>query len=217
MCAQFIIRSNVKKLQMQFPFVVEGDLSWKERIVPFYSAPVIVKSGSERALKLMQFSLLPSWSKERRVKFASYNARLDTIDQKPLWKKPFQTHHCVVPMEEFIEPVYTGEYAGNMVSFQDRSTEVLLAAGIWDEWVDHKTGEIIDSFSIITTDPPKFVKEIGHDRCPLFLTPEGAEKWLDPHTSQPQKLKSLLLEHEAKLHLSASKDREMKPGWERRK
>ena len=51
------------------------DGRWKPQML----ALVIVKSGNELMFKLMNFSLIPSWSRERRPKFATHNARLDGV------------------------------------------------------------------------------------------------------------------------------------------
>ena len=76
-------------------------------------APAIVPVG----MKEMNFSLITSWSKERKPEFATHNARLfsedgDPIFKKPTWRGPFSSNHCVIPISKFVEPIYTGEYAG---------------------------------------------------------------------------------------------------------
>ena len=54
--------------------------------------------------------------------------------------------------------------------------------GIWDKWKgpDEKKSEIVvESFSIITTDPNE-VLEPFHNRCPLIIEPKDYERWLAP-------------------------------------
>jgi putative SOS response-associated peptidase YedK len=184
-------------------------------IAPYRPGPVFLSGHAD--LVPMSFSLVPAWSKERRVKFATHNARLDSINEKPTWKSVFVRRHCVVPISEFYEPIYEGEFAGNMVTFSRQDHEVLLAAGVWDEWVDHRTGEILQSYAIITHDPPDFIARAGHDRCPVFLKSADAETWLANAGEHPDKLKAFLLERQAPQDFHVEKLREMKPGWEKRK
>ena len=83
-----------------------------------------------------EFGLVPSWSKERKVKYSTHNARLVSTDEKsgkpvpiymkPTWREAFAGRHCLVPMDLFIEPIYTGEFAGNMVKFIPKGEEVIL-------------------------------------------------------------------------------------------
>ncbi|MEK7690911.1 MAG: SOS response-associated peptidase family protein, partial [Bdellovibrionota bacterium] len=105
MCAQFMIKANLKELARRFGTreIPDADLvAWKgaPRVVPYSLGPVWLPGE----LKLMQFSLLPSWSKEKKVKFATHNARLDGVDTKPTWRKVFRERRCVVPMTDFVEP-----------------------------------------------------------------------------------------------------------------
>lgn len=226
MCAQYMIRARAKSLAYQFGVPYDAQMEWEEHILPFKKAPVILQEPKGRVLKSMQFSLVPAWSKEPRAKFATHNARLLTPDpqhnssipifQKPTWRDAFSKRRCLVPMTSFIEPIYRGDFAGCMVRFFEKAESILVAAGIWEEWVSKKTGEIIDSFAVITHFPHPFVKEIGHDRTPLFLSVQNSDAWLDSSLKEPRVLLDLLLNNKIALELSALKDREMKPGWEKR-
>lgn len=173
MCAMYTIRPNSFTLGIDSENFEFPDYPWADRILPGRVAPVVV--GKE--IKIMKFALLPSWSKEPKVKFATHNARIETVLEKPTWRKPFEKNHCLVPIDSFIEPIYEGEYAGNMVKFN--SSQPVLAAGIYDQWVNKETGEVIDSFSILTKEPSPFVAKIGHDRQPIFLTdPKVQMEWI---------------------------------------
>jgi len=186
-------------------------------IVPHRAAPVIRQDGARAVLLEMRFSLLPSWSKEPKVKFATHNARLETIDEKPTWKNVFINRHCVVPLTSFIEPIYEGDHAGHMVAFSRNDEQMLLAAGLWDEWVNKTTGEVIQSFAIITHEPPPFIAAVGHDRCPVFVGEAAAKQWLENEGSKPQELKQYLLQSQEVLELKVHNHRPMRPGWEKRK
>jgi putative SOS response-associated peptidase YedK len=190
---------------------------YDQLILPQRLAPVVRKVGDDIELLPMRFSLLPRWSKEPRVKFATHNARLESIDEKATWKDAFQKRHCLVPMSSFIEPIYDGDLAGNMVAFQQPKDILITAAGIWEEWVNKETGEIIPSFSIITSTPPKFIEKTGHDRCPVFLTGKAQNQWLLNENSTPAELKTFLSGRGTDLEFTAQKFRPMKPGWEKRK
>ncbi len=63
------------------------------------------------------------------------------------------------------------------------SEELFTFAGLWDEWLDKGTGEILLTYAIITTEANDLVKSI-HDRMPVILSPEAEELWLDEHEPQ---------------------------------
>jgi putative SOS response-associated peptidase YedK len=183
--------------------------------------------GKERALSEKEFGLVPAWSKERKIKFATHNARLLSVDKKtgkqapiytkPTWREPFSKRHCLVPMDYFVEPIYSGEYAGNMVKFIPKDEEIIAAAGLWEDWVSKDTGEIVSSFAVITDDPVPFIKNAGHDRSPVFLSPKDYDEWLGTGESDPVKLLSYLQRNRSDFSWKVEIDRPMAAGWEKRK
>lgn len=215
MCAQFIIKASFRDLARTFgvPDTSE-EIEFRERILPHSLAPVLVADQGELHLKAMKFSLLPSWSRESKVKFATHNARIETVAEKATWKGPFLKSHCIVPMTSFIEPIYEGELAGNMVAFE--SSEIMAAAGIFDSWVNRETGEVIESFAIITSEPSDFVRGVGHDRQPVFLNLSSSVAWTRLAGPAPELLK-FLQSQANEPHLVTVVDRPLKPGWEKRK
>ncbi len=189
MCSQYTIKTSAKKIadlyQLALQDLPEADLD--DHVFPHRQGWVVTKDG----LRRMNYSLIPVWSKERRPKFSTHNARLEEIETKPTWKGPFVNRHCVVPISAFIEPIRQGEHNGFWVGFSS-GDNILSAAGLYSEWVDKETGEIIPSFAMITKDPYPFVEKTGHDRSPLLLTPESAKSWLKNEGEDPLKLKEFL-------------------------
>lgn len=218
MCASYMIKGRQTG---RFPLNTEARIDvgeyYDELIVPYHPAPVLVGGAAGPVLTGMQFSMVPSWSKEPKVKFATHNARLDSIDEKPTWKSVFVRRHCLVPMSEFYEPIYDGEHAGYMVGFSQQNGEWFFAAGVWDEWVNRQTGEVIQSFAVITSDPPPYVAEIGHDRCPVFLTPDAGTEWLSNQGQEPKLLKQFLHDKHTTPEFAVNRQRPMRPGWEKRR
>lgn len=209
MCAQYDIKTPAQELAASMDLSWQGG-EWAPRVFPKQMAPV----GAGKELRLMQFSLVPSWSKDGTVKYATYNARLDTILEKATWKKPFTARHCVVPIQSFIEPAYVGKMAGNMLSFS--APEVLWAAGIYDVWQDKATGKKLESFAIVTDDPSDFVKDLGHDRQPVFLSQERAREWIRNEGSKGEDLRTFLKEFAEEPNFQATIDRPLAKGWEKR-
>ncbi len=203
MCAQFLMNKSLADLEKIFGVPIIEDLEHNERALPHSQAVVVTKDG----ITVMNFSLIPSWSPEPKVKYATYNARLETVEEKNTWRGPLIKNHCFVPMNAFIEPIYDGELGGHMVSFE--SETLMYAAGIYDAWINKKTGEVLESFAIITSDPSPFVKNIGHDRQPVFLDLEAAKEWTIRKGSAKE-LKAFLAEHSMTPSFKATIDRPLK-------
>lgn len=234
MCAQFALKIKMKELIKKEIRVPEGIVAIEERYLPYQKAPVIARNyhrGGILQLSPMSFSLVPSWSQEEKVKFATHNARIETVTQKPTWKNAFINQHCLVPMSAFFESVYEGPEAGNMISFErtiksptkqeaeaeEGEDSVLYAAGIFDLWKDPLNQKAsLFSFAILTTEPSDYIKEHGHDRSPLFLDFENGKTWIGMVDS-PQNMVDFLLTHKTTPALNVKIERPLKVGWENKK
>ncbi len=183
---------------------------------PHGTGLVVREHQEDWILEAMNYSLVPYWSKERKPKFASYNARVEGIESKPTWRGPFCRRRCVVPISHFTESSYSGPLRGHILDFQNAGSSVLWAAGVWDEWVDPSSGEILRSFAIITRKPYAYVEENGHDRSPLFLSLARIPRWLDSQEKEAQALLSLLEQETFTPQIVARINRPMKAGWEKR-
>ena len=210
MCAQFSLKIDLEFLIKTYGISTPANLTTIDlRFLPYQKAPVIVHDSGPRLVG-MNFSLVPSWANKSKVKFATHNARLETVLEKPTWKKPFEKHHCVVPISSFFESVHDGPLSGNMIEFFEQSHHLLFAAGIFDVWQDKENPHVkIHSFAILTTEPDAFIFKNGHDRSPLFLDFENAKTWLTL-ASDSQKMITFLNEKNQKPSLSVKIDRPLK-------
>lgn len=226
MCSQFIVDKTGKQLARVLKASGGDDIPNRLRVVPRRPAPVVVRQSPGRVLKEMAFGLVPSWSPTPTVKFATHNARLMSADkqtgriipiyEKPTWRDAFRLRHCLVPMTGFIEPIYEGELKGNMVAFHPNDQSVFSAAGIWEEWTSKTTGESISTFTILTDDPVPDIARMGHDRTPVFLSEGDFDQWLQAESAPPKDWLNFLRSHHTNWRWSATVDRPLAPGWERR-
>lgn len=192
MCGQFELKMNFlafgRVLASRYGLEIQldgcdtglADLSPDKRVFPFKRGAVLSPgAGRTLALTPMQFSLTPSWSKEPRSKFATYNARIESITSKATWKVPLQRHHCVVPMTAFFEACHEGEFAGQMIRVTAaRQEEILFAAAIFDRWKIPTEDIFLESFAIVTTAAGAQIQAAGHDRQPVFLQPQAIKDWI---------------------------------------
>ncbi|WP_076672459.1 SOS response-associated peptidase [Pontibacter indicus] len=160
---------------------------------PSQALPVVTGQEPDK-LQLFSWGLQPFWAKDAKAVKRSINARAETLAEKPSFRKLLTSKRCLVPADGFFEWQVTGQ---GKVPFRLmlKSEELFTFAGLWDEWADRNTGEVLHTFTIITTEANDVVKPI-HDRMPVLLTPEAEELWLNGNETQAGLL-SLLVPYSA--------------------
>lgn len=136
---------------------------------------VSIRAGSiGNEVTLMKWGLVPFWAKDTRLAYKMINARIETIQEKPAYRKAIQSQRCLIPA--------SGYYEWSMVNgtkkpfFIQSATEKLLAfAGIFDIWKEND--ETLITCSILTQPSSSDVAKIHH-RMPVILTRDFEDKWL---------------------------------------
>ncbi len=142
--------------------------------------------GSLTALEA-KWSLTPYWSETATPKYATFNARAETLATSRTFREPFRRRRCVVPVCGYYEwrkqaqPGLfedDGRAAGSLAGSLKERTQTyfvrprqgaLLLAGVWDRWRRGRTG--VDSFAVVTTAASDQLA-FPHPRQPLSLLPK---------------------------------------------
>jgi len=130
----------------------------------------------ERHFFRQRWGLVPSWSKGPDPRFTMFNARAETVRQKPAFWEPFCSRRCVVPAEAFFEWRREGGFK-QPYAIHRADGAPLVFAGLWDRWKDAQ-GAALDSFTILTTEPNPVMATL-HDRMPAILQAGELDLWLD--------------------------------------
>ncbi len=126
-------------------------------------APVVRRhpETGERQLDLLQWGLLPYWTKEPVKAQRPVNARAETVATSGIFRRAFEQRRAIVPADAFYE--WKVVASGKQPYAIDRQDEQPMAfAGLWEgfRWPD---GIVTRSFAIITADASPDVAEL-HDR-----------------------------------------------------
>lgn len=147
---------------------------------PTMSLPVIRREGDRAVTDWMRWGLLQPWNKTRSDAYKTFNARSETLLEKPTWKKPLASQRCLVIADGFYEWKTNGK-SKQPYRVSLKSRDQFAMAGLYNGWTDPETGEFLTTFSIVTTSANDFMKPL-HDRMPVILPDEAHEAWL---SSQP--------------------------------
>ncbi|MEM1151685.1 MAG: SOS response-associated peptidase [Pseudomonadota bacterium] len=146
---------------------------------PMSLQPVIRQAEKETHYELvpMVWSLIPSWWKKplSEKKFTSFNAKCETLAEKPVFRGAYKYRRCLVPISGFYE--WTGpKGAKTPFAISLRNRRWFCLAGLWDRaMID---GSEIESFTVVTTTPNDLMAGL-HTRMPVILRPEDYSRWLD--------------------------------------
>ncbi len=132
------------------------------------------------------WSLIPAWSKEPKLKFATFNARAETITEKPAFRTAWKrSQRCVVPATAYGEwPVVDGKKQRHRLLL--KGDVPLMFGGLWERWQQGK--DVRNSFTIVTVQPVTQIAWVHH-RMPLMLKAENVERWLH---AAPEECEELL-------------------------
>ena len=124
--------------------------------------------------------LTPYWSPTPKPRYATFNAKAETLAESRVFREPFRRRRCVVPVAGFYEWRRRGDL--RQPFHVHSQSGALLLGGVWDRWRARDGSTTVESFAVVTTAASAEL-EFLHDRQPLMLSPEGAMRWLDRDTS----------------------------------
>jgi putative SOS response-associated peptidase YedK len=149
----------------------------------------VLGEDGEPEARAMRWGLIPPWAKDARIAHKMINARSETADQKPAYKKLMATatRRALIPADGFYEWLKSEDRKQQPIPIRfSLADESLFAfAGLWTPGflaplsADEK-GEKIATMTILTTSANDVVARI-HDRMPVILPDRESElAWLSP-------------------------------------
>jgi len=171
----------------------------EEKIIKHTDLPIYHRQGHSHPKLLIytneqpelpvvsRWGLIPSWTKTAadavKISKMTLNAKGETIYEKPSFRNAAKRKRCLVYLDGFYEHHH---YNGKTYPFYiyPANQEPLIAAGLWEEWVDQSTGEILHTFTIVTTTGNSLLAKIHNNpklkepRMPVLLTEANADLWL---------------------------------------
>ncbi|WGJ15772.1 SOS response-associated peptidase [Methylocapsa sp. D3K7] len=178
MCGRFTQSYTWRELVELYRLTVPArNLRPRYNIAPTTTIDVLRLSETGPELVPMRWGLIPGWWKKTAKEVPStFNARVETIAEKPMFRSAFKRMRCIVPASGYYEwRTVEGSKQPYFISAADGA--VLSIAGLWDQWKNPATGETISSCTLIITAENDFTRPI-HERMPVFLGGDDRDAWL---------------------------------------
>jgi putative SOS response-associated peptidase YedK len=147
----------------------------------FPKTPVITNQNNS-TIQHFQWGLIPLWASDENIKKYTLNAKIETIHQKPSFKNVVN-NRCLIIADGFFEWQWLDAKGKKkqpyLITLPHK--ELFSFAGIWSEWINKNTGELINSYSIITTEANELMSEIHNTkkRMPVILGNHNELDWLN--------------------------------------
>ncbi|NND95409.1 MAG: SOS response-associated peptidase [Flavobacteriales bacterium] len=194
MCGRYILVTKVTEIEKRFNVQASPDVH-KFFIPDVNIGPggqgLVITDDRPSELQMMTFGFTPFWSKKRMYIF---NARSEgdknkendprysgakEIFKKPMFRHAIRSKRCLIIADGFLEGPEKEKLSKPYVVYLKNKVRPFAFAGLWDEWVNKETGEVIKGFAIITTVSNSVTQAIKHHRSPVIITPGVESQWLD--------------------------------------
>ena len=191
MCAHYDPQTDPRRLKSYFG-IDEVPLNLKPSLWPGYFGPFLRKHefadvGDDavpfRELLVGSFGLIPHWAKDAIIARHTYNARSETVHEKPSYRDAWkQARHCIIPAEAIYEPDWrTGKAVPTRISRADGAP--MGIAGLWSQWKNPK-GDWVQSYTMLTINADthplmrQFHKPDDEKRMVVILHDADYDAWL---------------------------------------
>jgi len=186
MCGRFSL--TVTEAELNLRFELEGGVA---PYVPRYNgapsqALAVITSDQPHKISYLRWGLIPHWAKDISIGNKMINARAEALTEKVSYRNLLFSKRCLVPADGFYE--WQQDSAKQPYRIFVKDTSVFAMAGLWEVWKSPE-GQIVDSFTIITTAANDFMKPL-HRRMPVILKSADEKIWL--HSKNSTEVLSLL-------------------------
>lgn len=191
MCSHFESTNDKAKLKLHFGVDLPSELArhdvWPGYLSTFVrrhpSADVGDEAVPSREGLLGSFGLIPAWAKDAKIARHTYNARSETVAEKPSFRDAWRrAQHCIVPVDAFFEPDWR---SGKAIPTRIASVSgaPMGVAGLWATWKDEKD-KVLHSFTMLTINADthplmnQLHKPPDEKRMIVILPPARYDDWL---------------------------------------
>jgi putative SOS response-associated peptidase YedK len=189
MFKKFVLASSVDIIEARFHVSLGNNILPIPQNYAVASGQVtyVMTSQQPKSLQLMSFGMTPSFSKKQ---MNIINARAEgdknqnndpdyngskSIFMKQAFMKPIQLQRCLVIADAYYD--WSDQHKPYLVFLQHKNRPFAFA-GLYDLWKNPETGEILNSFAIITTTTNSMLQSIGIKRMPVIFPHIYAASWL---------------------------------------
>ena len=198
MCGRYVIARAVGDLVAELEAEAEASLELRAsyNVAPTSDVPIVLErlidGALHRQVHVAKWGLVPSWAKDPAVGVRAFNARSETVLEKPTFRAAIKARRCGVPVQGYYEWKKSPDGLSKQPYFvHSADGSLIVFAGLYEWWKDPaKPDGAPDQWLLSTTiltmaSPTEGELATLHDRLPVPLGPEALAEWLDPENRAP--------------------------------
>lgn len=182
MCARY---GFTKPKELKSRYNLENELedlaNARYNVAPGSFMPIITRNSPNK-VELMKWGLIPFWAKDTMLAFSTINARAETVATSSVFRKPFKSQRCLIPVTHYFEWFTLDKKTKIPHLFKTADGDIFSFAGLFDIWKDGE-GKELKTYTIITTSPNSISKPI-HNRMPVILDKQEEDIWLNKDSDE---------------------------------
>jgi len=210
MCGRYASSRRPEELVEEFGVLqtrIEGPLEADYNVAPTKDVYAVVERAqpeepAQRQLRVLRWGLVPSWAKDSSIGNRMINARMETVAEKPAYRRAFAKRRCLLPADGYFEWYPTqavdarGKARKQPYFIRPRDHATLAMAGLYEIWRDPAKAEddatrFLWTCTVITTQATDDLGAI-HDRMPLMVAREHWDRWLGATQDQDSLMEVLV-------------------------
>lgn len=168
MCGRYVLFSDTEEQEIwdiidEVQRKTNGEIKTGE-IYPTDKVPILIQRDSVITPEAVKWGF-PNFQRNGVI----INARAETVQEKPMFRRSLESKRCVIPSTGFYEWSHDGKKIKYRFNLPD--TEILYMAGLYNEFDGQPC------FVILTTGANRSMVEI-HNRMPVVLNKDGVSDWM---------------------------------------
>jgi putative SOS response-associated peptidase YedK len=189
-CGRYTLATpDPAEIRARFPIGEAVDVRRRYNVAPGDDVLALTmgRDGRPRG-ELLHWGLVPSWTGVPDGRLKMINARVETVAQRPAFRRQFERFRCLIVADGFYE---WRAAAGAPRGTPKEAFHITLAdggpfafAGLWSIW-RHGEDPPLRSCTILTVAANAVVAPL-HDRMPVILDRGAEDPWLDPSTPREE-------------------------------
>lgn len=203
MCKKFVLAGSLETIENRFNARLDPNTMEISKLYAVSSgdSSYVITSQEPNVLKVFKFGMTPGFSKEplnlinarvegdkNRSDDPNYNGS-KSIFLKPVFMKPIQSQRCIVIADAYYE--WSDQKKPYLVFLQNKNRPIAFA-GIYDQWLNPESSEIVFSFAIITTTANSLLQNLGVKRMPVILSRSDETAWIKASNPLSEVLRLLI-------------------------